>query len=90
MFSGGSRPSAKEGARLTMNVEFCEDNSGTSKKMRYFRKNEVGARAPRVPPLDPATDVGTTTIPEGYSEMFNIGRLHPKTCPSLYTIFDRI
>ena len=23
-----------------MNVEFCEDNSGTSKKMRYFRKNK--------------------------------------------------
>ena len=34
--SGGSRPSAKEGARLTINVEFCEDNSGTSKKMQYF------------------------------------------------------
>ena len=51
--SGGSRPSAKEGARLTMNVEFCEDNFGTSKKMRYFRKNKVGARAPRAPPLDP-------------------------------------
>ena len=33
--------SAKEGARLTMNVEFCEDNSGTSKKMRCFRKNKV-------------------------------------------------
>ena len=33
-----------------MNVEFCEDNSNTSKKMRYFRKNKVGARAP---PLDP-------------------------------------
>ena len=46
--SGGSRPSAKEGARLTMDVEFCEDNSGTSKKMRYFRKNKVGA----TPPLD--------------------------------------
>ena len=25
-----------------MNVEFCEDNSGTSKKMRYFRKNRGG------------------------------------------------
>ena len=36
-----------------MNVEFCEDNSGTSKKMRYFRKNKVGIRAPRAPPLDP-------------------------------------
>ena len=53
MFSGGSRPSAKEGARLTMNVEFCEkDHSSTSKKMRYFRKNKVWPRAPRVPPLD--------------------------------------
>ena len=44
-FSGRSRPSAKgvgagggsfEG--LTMNVEFCEDNSGSEQKMRYFRK----------------------------------------------------
>ena len=43
--SGRSRPSAKEGARLSMNVEFCEDNSGTSKKMRYFRKNKVGGRS---------------------------------------------
>ena len=25
---------------LTMNVEFCEDNSGSSKKMHYFRKNK--------------------------------------------------
>ena len=39
LYSGGSRPSAKEGACLTMNVEFCEDNSGT-KKMRYFQKKE--------------------------------------------------
>ena len=38
--SGGSRPSAKEGACLTMNIEFFEENSGTSKKMRYFRKNK--------------------------------------------------
>ena len=36
-----------------MKVEFCEDNSGTSKKMRYFLKNKVGTRAPRAPPLDP-------------------------------------
>ena len=36
---------------MTMNVEFCEDNSGASKKMRYFRKNKVGARTP---PLDPS------------------------------------
>ena len=35
-FSGGSRPSAKEGARLTMNVEFWEDNSGTiSENIRW-------------------------------------------------------
>ena len=28
---------------LTINVEFCEDNSGgRSKKMRYFRKYKVG------------------------------------------------
>ena len=33
-----------------MNVEFCEDNFGTSKKMCYFRKNK--ARAPHLdPPL---------------------------------------
>ena len=34
-FSGGSRPSAKEGARLTMNVEFCED------KFRHFKENAL-------------------------------------------------
>ena len=47
--SGGSRPSAKEGLifkGLTMNVKFCENNSGTSKKMRYFQKNKVGAWGP--------------------------------------------
>ena len=38
VFSGGSRPSAKEGDCLTMNVEFFEGNSGTSKKMHYFSK----------------------------------------------------
>lgn len=48
------------------------------------------AQGPTGPSPGSATDVGTTTIPEGYSEMFNIGRLHPKTCPSLYTNFDRI
>ena len=37
---------SKEGARLTMKVEFSEDNSGTSKKMRYFRKNRVGPGPP--------------------------------------------
>ena len=41
-FSGRSSPSAKEGSHLTMNIEFCEKNSGTSKKMRYFRKNKGG------------------------------------------------
>ena len=25
-----------------MNIEFCEENSGTSKKMHYFRKNKGG------------------------------------------------
>ena len=25
---------------LTMNVEFCKDNSGSSKKMCYFQKKE--------------------------------------------------
>ena len=33
-----------------MNVEFCGDNSGRSKKMSYFRKNKGTGRAP---PLDP-------------------------------------
>ena len=37
--SGGSRPSPKGGGAafegLTMNVEFCEDNSDRSKTMRY-------------------------------------------------------
>ena len=51
--SGGSRPSAKRGLGgafegLTMNVEFCEDNSGSSKKMRYFRKNK-GVPVPPLP-----------------------------------------
>ena len=36
-----------------MNVGFCEDDSDTLKEMRYFRKNKVGARAPRTLPLDP-------------------------------------
>ena len=35
-FSGGSRPSAEEGAHLTMNV-VCKDNSGTSKIKRFFQ-----------------------------------------------------
>ena len=37
-----------------MNVEFCEDNSGRSKKMRYFRTNMRGGGgggAPLDPPL---------------------------------------
>ena len=29
-----------------MNVKFYEDDSGTSKKMRYFRKNKVGGPGP--------------------------------------------
>ena len=33
-----------------MNVEFCEDNSGTSKKMRYFRKNKGGGGGGASPP----------------------------------------
>ena len=37
---GGSRPSPKGWGHLTMNVEFCEDNSGRSKKMDYFQKNK--------------------------------------------------
>ena len=44
--SGGSRPSAKDGVHLTMNVEFCEDNSGTSKKMHFFQKIQSGTPGP--------------------------------------------
>ena len=54
--SGGSRPSPRgEGGGgggggafegLTMNVEFCEDNSGRSKKMRYFQKNKGSGSPP--------------------------------------------
>ena len=36
-----------------MTVELCKVNSCTSKKIRYFRKNRVGAHAPQAPPLDP-------------------------------------
>ena len=39
--SSGSRPKGGGGSAfegLTTNVEFCEDNSGRSKKMRHFRK----------------------------------------------------
>ena len=53
--SGGSRPSAKEGAHLTMNVEFCEDNSSTSKKMRFFRQNKEGGPDPPGPSPGSAT-----------------------------------
>ena len=53
LYSGGSRPSPKGGGGafegLTINAEFCKDNSGRSKKMRYFRKNKEVA----TPPLDP-------------------------------------
>ena len=38
-----------------MNIEFCEENSGTSMKMRYFRKNKVGAPGP------PALQSGSAT-----------------------------
>ena len=59
---GGSRPSRNvggEGGRggggafegLTVNVEICENNSGRSKKMRYFRKIRRGGGC-RAPPLD--------------------------------------
>ena len=37
---GGGGGGAFEG--LTMNVEFCEDNSGDPKKIRYFRKIAEG------------------------------------------------
>ena len=43
---GGGRGGGRD---LTMNVEFCLDNSGTSKKMRYFRIKKWG---PLDPPLD--------------------------------------
>ena len=35
---------------LTRDVEFCEDNSGSAQKMRYFQKIERAG--PRAPPLD--------------------------------------
>ena len=35
-----------------MNIEFCEENSGTSKEMRYFRKNKRG-HAPQHFKVDP-------------------------------------
>ena len=61
--SGGSRPSPKGvggggGGRLTMNGEFCGDNSERSKNMSYFRKNK-GERGPRAPPLDPPLNRAT-------------------------------
>ena len=40
---------------LTMNVEFCEDNSGNGQKMRYS-----GKKGGRVGPPDP--DPGLATI----------------------------
>ena len=47
---------------LTMNVEFCEDNSGRSKIMRCFRKMGGGG-APRAPPLDlPLLEDQTLTL----------------------------
>ena len=36
---------------LTVNVEICEDNSGRSKKMRYFRKIKGGSPLDLDPPL---------------------------------------
>ena len=60
-FSGRSSPSAKEGAHLTMNIEFCEENSGTSKKMRYFRKNK-GERAMRHFKVDPPLPLSTQKL----------------------------
>ena len=42
---------------LTMNAEFCEDNSGSGQKMRPFRTNKAGkgggGQAFRAPPMDP-------------------------------------
>ena len=40
----GGRGRTFEG--LTMNVEFCEDNFGSSKKMRYLRNNRGGGGPP--------------------------------------------
>ena len=47
---GGGGGGAFEG--LTINIEFCEDNSGRSKKTRYFRKIRGGGGLPLDPPLD--------------------------------------
>ena len=46
-------------ARLTMNAEFCEDNSVTSKKTRYCRKNKVRVRPPGPSPGSAAGWYGT-------------------------------
>ena len=68
---------------LTMNVEFCQDNSGRSKVMRYFRKRGGGG-APRAPPLD------LPRLQEKYSvPIKNMGRLTSRTKP-LHFLFDTI
>ena len=53
--NGESRPSTKGGRGggvegLTMNVEFCKNNSGSAQKMCYYRK--IGGGDRRAPPLD--------------------------------------
>ena len=60
--SGGSTPSALKGAEGGgMNVDFCEDNSGSAEKIHYFQTNRGGGGGggggggvlapPLVPPL---------------------------------------
>ena len=38
-----------------MNVEFCEGNSGSTQKMRYFRKKNKGGSGPAGPSPGSAT-----------------------------------
>ena len=55
IYRRGGRGRTFEG--LTMNVEFCEDNLGSSKKMRYLRNNRGGGGGvPRGPFPGSATD----------------------------------
>ena len=71
-YSGGSRPSAKEWARLSMNVEFCEDNSGTTKKMCYFRKNKGGGPYPPGPSPGSATEIKLFSLHREMKEVNHI------------------
>ena len=61
-----------------MNVEFCEDKSGTLKKMRYFRKKNSIGWEPRPPGPSPgsATEAGSFKV--GISYMCFVFPCKPK------------